>query len=152
MPRCLLSEHCLQGMTMVPLEDLKVELCPRISPHDLLALLQVSRKDSCKMPLLVIDVRPFEEYQRGTIPGALNVVPARGRLTAAGVVVVAGSQKEHTAAVNVSPTTHLFFERQHASKACSLQVANGLVRSGQPRVCLLHGGIEVLRTVLELPS
>ncbi|XP_075736859.1 TBC domain-containing protein kinase-like protein isoform X3 [Rhipicephalus microplus] len=119
------------GMTMVPLEDLKVELCPRISPHDLLALLQVSRKDSCKMPLLVIDVRPFEEYQRGTIPGALNVVPARGRLTAAGVVVVAGSQKEHTAAVNV---------------------ANGLVRSGQPRVCLLHGGIEVLRTVLELPS
>lgn len=43
---------------------------------------------------------------------------------------MAGSQKEHAAAVSA---------------------ANGLVRSGQPRVCLLHGGIEALRTVLELP-
>lgn len=42
---------------------------------------------------------------------------------------------------------------QHASEAGSLQAANGLVRSGQARVCLLHGGIEALRTagLLELP-
>ncbi|XP_049268147.1 TBC domain-containing protein kinase-like protein isoform X2 [Rhipicephalus sanguineus] len=114
------------GMSPVPLEELKAELCPRISPRDLLALLH-----SSQMPLLVIDVRPSEEYQRGTIPGALNVVPASSSSrTAAGVVVVAGSQKEHAAAVSA---------------------ANGLVRSGQPRVCLLHGGIEALRTVLELP-
>uniref|UniRef100_A0A224Z9W1 Tbc domain-containing protein n=1 Tax=Rhipicephalus zambeziensis TaxID=60191 RepID=A0A224Z9W1_9ACAR len=117
------------GMTPVPLEELKAELCPRISPRDLLALLQMSRTDSSKMPLLVIDVRPSEEYQRGTIPGALNVVLASSS-SHTGVVVVAGSQKEHAAAVSA---------------------ANGLVRGGQPRVCLLHGGIEALRTVLELP-
>ncbi|KAH6934762.1 hypothetical protein HPB50_000693 [Hyalomma asiaticum] len=118
------------GMSPVPLEELKAELCPRISPRDLQGLLEMSRADSSKMSLLVIDKG---RYQRGTIPGALNV-PASSSgqwaLLRGTVVVVAGSQKEHTAAV------------------CA---ANGLVRSGQGRVCLLHGGVEALRTVLELP-
>ncbi|XP_077518932.1 TBC domain-containing protein kinase-like protein isoform X1 [Amblyomma americanum] len=131
------------GMSPVALEELKAELCPRISAHDLLGVLEMSRRDSSKLHLLVVDVRPPDEYQRGTIPGALNVPPGSGEpgqwgeplqsaLQGGRMVVVAGSQKEHYTAVSA---------------------ANGLVRSGQARVCLLHGGIEALRTagLLELP-
>ncbi|XP_075544109.1 TBC domain-containing protein kinase-like protein isoform X2 [Dermacentor variabilis] len=121
------------GMSPVPLEELKAELCPRISPRDLLDLLEMSRRDSSKLRLLVIDVRPPDEYQRGTVPGALNVLPTHlgePALQGGCMVVVAGSLKDHTAAVSA---------------------ANGLVRSGQLRVCLLHGGIEALRSLLELP-
>uniref|UniRef100_A0A6B0VFX4 Putative serine/threonine protein kinase n=1 Tax=Ixodes ricinus TaxID=34613 RepID=A0A6B0VFX4_IXORI len=125
------------GMSTVPLDVLKSELCPRISAQDLLGLLELSRRDGTKVRLLVLDVRPAEEFQRGAIPGSLHVPPGNPAqwtepLRNGHMVVVVGSHKDYGSAV---------------------ETANQLVRLNQSRVCLLHGGVEALRTagLLELP-
>ncbi|KAM7291014.1 hypothetical protein ISCGN_027590, partial [Ixodes scapularis] len=92
------------GMSTVPLDILKSELCPRISAQDLLGLLELSRRDGTKVRLLVLDVRPAEEFQRGAIPGSLHVPPGNPAqwtepLRNGHMVVVVGSHKDHGSAV-----------------------------------------------------
>ncbi|CAG0915447.1 unnamed protein product [Notodromas monacha] len=66
----------------LPLASLKSEKCPRISAKDLLDLLNwhmgspetpTSPGESPKTKVLPVDVRPKEEFQKGCVPGSVNI-------------------------------------------------------------------------------
>jgi len=80
----------------LPLEQLKLEVCPRISPRDLVRISIIVQKEISTRPetretkrksgkseksrtetllnkVLVIDIRPFDEYSTGHYQGSINI-------------------------------------------------------------------------------
>ncbi|XP_041359540.1 TBC domain-containing protein kinase-like protein [Gigantopelta aegis] len=136
------------SMEAVPVEELKVEKSPRISAEDLIELGELQgtalsrsptkKKHNSKPMILVIDVRSQDEYQRGTIPGSINI-PFQTAFSPEGELVR-------------SPAVDLLNARKGQVKVIignrgrnAANFANELIRLGYPRVCVLHKGIDVLR-------
>lgn len=140
----------------IPLDELRSEKCPRISAEDLIELgefngnknTQSSAKRGANTEplLLVIDVRPSDEYKRGTVPGSINIpfqsaFSPEGDLLPCNAVSILKNSKSKIKVVVGS-------RGRNASN-----FASELVRLGYSRVCTLHKGIDVLRPtgVLTVP-
>ncbi|XP_075234514.1 TBC domain-containing protein kinase-like protein isoform X2 [Lycorma delicatula] len=126
-------------MSEQPVSELQSEFSPRISGADLLDLLNTKYS---RPKVLVIDVRDHEAYREEAVPGSINIplcsvdlndicndssIPASPELSIlynnkGKIIIVAG--------VNMPD----------CAKFCRL-----LVYRGFPRVCCLHGGINVLK-------
>ncbi|XP_028932290.1 TBC domain-containing protein kinase-like protein [Ornithorhynchus anatinus] len=141
----------------IDLDDLKSEVSPRISAEDLIDLCELTGLGHFKTPtkktksnkpkLLVVDIRNSEDFNRGHIPGSINI-PFSSALAAEGelpqgpatatlhnyrgkVIVIVGHVAKHTAAFSAH-----------------------LVKHRYPRVCILDGGINKIKPtgLLTVPS
>lgn len=127
----------------IPIEELKLEKCPRISAEDLIDLgelrtASISRSPTAKPKLLVIDIRSAEDFKRGTVPGSINI-PFHNAFNADGTLTstqMAQVLTNHRLQVKVVIGT--------LTKTMS-EFANSLVALGCPRVSTLHHGIDVLK-------
>ncbi|CAK8696891.1 unnamed protein product [Clavelina lepadiformis] len=130
------------SITAIPLQELKNELCCRISGDDLIQLCELQGTNDSKTPaksnksakpkIAVIDIRPTDEFARGSIPSSFNF-PMRGNKSSSNfiqtlsqqkLIVVVGSQSNH-----------------EDNKG----FATELLKAGLKGVCVLHGGIDVLK-------
>ncbi|KAJ8874424.1 hypothetical protein PR048_025273 [Dryococelus australis] len=139
-----LHEDCNRNdlaMSPVLLAELQSEFVPRISAEDVLLLLDQKNTDLPHVKVTVVDVRPAEEFHKGTIAGSINLPYGtdpqvtstildhhRGK-----VIVVVGSNEMRNILIK--------FSRE-------------LVIMDFPHVCILHRGIHVMRSanVLVVPS
>ncbi|XP_076359220.1 TBC domain-containing protein kinase-like protein isoform X2 [Tachypleus tridentatus] len=135
-------------MSPLPLSVLKSEISPRISGEDLLDLLELSphgeRKAQprhTKVKVLVVDVRPSEDFTRGAIPDSINI-PFQTAFTPDGTLVstpdsvtLMGHKGRMVVIVGSSKNNN------------TSNFATQLVRLGFPKVCTLHKGIDVFRTI-----
>ncbi len=148
------------GIDSITLEQQKMEKVPRMSGEELLYLLGVenrgrwssgddglstpsSQYQAVKSLVLVLDVRPLEERKLGALPRSVAVpgavedaeaavarlLPDLAEMKRGKVLCVAGSRAEERAAI-------AFAER--------------LLEAGQSRVCLLHGGVDIFKTMKEV--
>ena len=135
----------------ISLDELKREICCRISAEDLIQLCELRGTNDSKTPakssktskprICVVDVRSSDEFDRGSIPNSLNCPYPNKSLSVfvksvvqikAKVTVVAGNQSNRD-------------DRQFASE---------LIKAGLKGVCVLHGGIDILKPtgILSVPS
>ncbi|CAL1269718.1 unnamed protein product [Larinioides sclopetarius] len=128
-------------MVPIPIVELKSEVSPRISAEDLLDILDLSpdssrtRSRSQSIKILVIDIRPSEEYNKEALPYSINI-PFATAFTPDGALdnsVIFNSKGKIVAVIGS-------FKDNLAS-----EFATKLVRLEYSYVCTLHGGIEVLR-------
>ncbi|KAI0219641.1 TBC domain-containing protein kinase-like protein [Lamellibrachia satsuma] len=136
------------SMDAVPLEELKSEVCPHISAEDLLDLCGLlgatndqnpSKRTRCTKPrILVVDVRSYDDFMRGTVPSSINI-PFENAFSPDGQLLP-------------SPSVHILNSHKVQVKAvvgsrgkCTMQFANALVQLGYQKVCVLHKGIDALR-------
>ena len=139
-------------MSPIGLEQIRAELCPRISTKDILVLYDVKLSK-----LILIDIRSLGEFAQGHIFNSRNVPFENLNFSKLDQILSSGSQ------VNSAPnesdsTAYLVFLMQQNRKLVKIilgsrdrfengiDLANTLVRLGMSRVCLLHKGIECFRT------
>ena len=135
----------------IPLEDLKREICCRISAEDLIQLCELRGSNDSKTPakvsknskprICVIDVRSSDEFGRGSIPTSLNYpYPNKSSSTFVKTVVQLKSKVTVVAGNQSSRDDRLF--------------ASELIKTGLKGVCVLHGGIDILKPtgILTIPS
>ncbi|XP_078532731.1 TBC domain-containing protein kinase-like protein isoform X1 [Lissotriton helveticus] len=138
----------------IKLSELKAEQSPRISAEDLIDLCELTgpkailkKSKSSKPKLLVVDIRNSEDFNRGHIPGSINIpygsaFNAEGELVQCPSTATLQSFRGRVIVVvgNVAPNTAEF--------------AGHLVRVGYPRICILDGGINKIRPtgLLTVPS
>ena len=140
------------SITPVPLEELKKEVCCRISAEDLIQLSELRGSSSSKTPakplksskprICVIDIRQREEYSRGTIPDSVSF-PYPGHKPAAALIPTINQQKAKVVVI-------VGIQQSRDDR----EFARELLGAGIKGVCVLHGGIEVLKPVgiLTVPS
>ncbi|CAH1778018.1 unnamed protein product [Owenia fusiformis] len=132
----------------IPLEELKANRCSRISAADLIELGELAGPVGTKSPtkktknsrpkILIIDIRSPEEYQRGTVPGSVNI-PHTTSFSVEGTL-------NPTPQVNTLNAHRLQVKVIIGSQGnTSLNFGNKLVALGYSKVCVLHRGIEALR-------
>ncbi|XP_072022504.1 TBC domain-containing protein kinase-like protein [Amphiura filiformis] len=130
------------------LEELKMEVSPRISAEDLLELCDLKgggsrspskRNKNSKPILLIVDVRTNEEFVRGNIPGSINI-PFNSAFSPEGDLLPC------------SPVTALYNHKGrivvcvgNKNSKNAVNFATQLVRLDFPKVCVMHGGIDCLR-------
>ncbi|KAK3099167.1 hypothetical protein FSP39_000436 [Pinctada imbricata] len=144
------------SMEPIPVEELKTEKCPRISAEDLIELGELSgpshtksptkRKQNSKPMLLVIDVRNQEDFAKGSIPNSINIpfptaFSPEGDLNPCSAVTSLNLHKVQVKVVVGSRGRN------------ATNFAIELVRLGYQKVCVLHKGIDVLRStnILTVP-
>ncbi|XP_077983760.1 TBC domain-containing protein kinase-like protein [Glandiceps talaboti] len=130
------------------LEELKSEVCPRISAEDLIELCELKGPCDTKSPtkktkvskpkILVVDVRGIEDFNRGHIPNSVNIpfnqaFSPEGDLVPCPAVTTLYGYKGRVIAIlaNKGKTAPNF--------------ANQMVKRGFPKVCVMHGGIGILK-------
>jgi len=133
-------------MTSIPADELRAEICPRICAQELMHIAGLTSlalsgggviAPAVQKDVLVIDIRPRDEFLKGTFPGSINVPYS-----------VAFSTGFH---LPVTATERLRAHRGKlivvvGSRSCSAsEFAVQLVRKRYPRVCTLHGGANVFR-------
>lgn len=138
----------LSDLSSITLSEQRGEVCGRISAADLLVLLG----DGSTPAALVIDTRPQHMYQSGSLMAAWNI-PGEAWLPAVGP----GGEVEE---VPSHPTVREIKERARdrivvvmgnkAAHHVTLQVCEQIVSGGVPRVCALHGGVEVFQLTGQL--
>uniref|UniRef100_UPI00358E9E24 TBC domain-containing protein kinase-like protein isoform X2 n=1 Tax=Myxine glutinosa TaxID=7769 RepID=UPI00358E9E24 len=144
------------GRDTVPISELKMEICPRISAEELLELCEPARSRSepsegrrsrgARPRALVLDVRSADEFSRGHLSGSINI-PAGTALTPGGALCPAASnslaQQRGRVIVLVG----------NASRTAAT-VAAHLQRLHYPKVCILDGGISKIKEagLLTVPS
>ncbi|KAK8745174.1 hypothetical protein OTU49_000495 [Cherax quadricarinatus] len=136
-------------MDAVPVAELKQEKCPRACGADLLELLAHKKSRSGRAKVLVVDIRPSDEFAHGTLADAINL-PAESSITHEGLLVP-GPQSDvlnsyRGKIICVMGSRHNW---EHVIK-----FAESLVAQEFPRVCTLHQGVEVFRAsgALVVPS
>lgn len=126
-------------MSAQTVAELQAESSPRISGADLVDLL-----DSVKFPrpkVLVIDIRSPELYNIASAPGSINIPHSRFDWTVE--IPQLPSCPEVTTLLQNRGKILVVAGQGEAPQAA--QVAQVLLRSGLPRVCILHRGIDVLQ-------
>ncbi|CAG7834345.1 unnamed protein product [Allacma fusca] len=134
-------------MEAIPLADLKKEKCPRISGEDFLALLDLNKTRFNKPKMVVVDVRNYEDYNRGAIPTSINM-PYVSSFSADGSLI---------------PTTEVNILNSNRGKIIAVvgnrgdsavKFAEALLFLEFPRICVLHRGIDIFRSgnILVVPS
>lgn len=126
-PTSLCSDHSVNNSQQWweqkgSLQSLQENFSPKLSVADLMMLLKGN-----KVPLLVFDVRPPEEYRAVHLDGAINIAPKD-------VDVKAVEQMRVKKPIIVVI----------ASKGKQAELPNLLVKSGIPRVTYLSGGMDAL--------
>ncbi|XP_069487029.1 TBC domain-containing protein kinase-like protein isoform X1 [Ambystoma mexicanum] len=141
----------------IKLSELKSELSPRISAEDLIDLCELSgpshvkaltkKTKSSKPKLLVVDIRNSEDFNRGHIPGSINI-PFGSAFTAERELV----QCPATAMLQ-SFKGRVIVVVGHVTQNIA-EFAGHLVKVGYPRICILDGGINKIRPtgLLTVPS
>lgn len=114
----------------VPLEELQAELFPRISHTDLIA--------SGNFKFVMLDVRTPQAFDTASVPGSINLNASPQALAAP------RAHAELMKRLEATPTAHFVVIGDRTNSARNF--ANYLVESGVPRVSLLNGGIDVLRS------
>lgn len=144
------NEHPSNELSIdgISLDELKSEKCVRISAEDLIELGELAgpahsrsptkRKTNSKPMLLSIDVRNPEEYNRGTVPGSLNI-PFQSAFSPEGGL-------NPCPAVSTLDSSRSLVKVVFGSRGKNaINFANALLGLGYSRVCVLHKGIDVLR-------
>ncbi|KAJ8281072.1 hypothetical protein GJAV_G00063180 [Gymnothorax javanicus] len=138
------------------LSDLKEEISPRISVEDLIDLCELSgpshfktpskRTKSSKPKILALDIRSSEDFNRGHVPGSINIPYSTasgpdGELVQGAVTSLQGYRGRVIVVIS------------HVMKNAGLFTAN-LVKANYPRVCILDGGINKMKPtgLLTVPS
>lgn len=144
------------SMEPVKVEELKTEKCCRISAEDLIEMGELCGPSSSKSPtkrkpnsrpmIIVIDIRNPEDYAKGAIPGSINIpfpsaFSPEGDLNPCTAVNVLNQNKQQVKVIVGS-------RGKNANN-----FAADLVRLGYHKVCVLHKGIDVLRStnILTVP-
>jgi len=128
---------------------LKCETCPRISAEDVIDIggfrQQLSRPEDRPLnhrpKILVVDIRSEEEFFRGCVESSVNI-PFESAFAPDGTF---------------EPSPNVITLEHHKGKsvvaivggellAASLSFASRLVTLGYPRVCVVHGGIQIMKT------
>ncbi|XP_075056911.1 TBC domain-containing protein kinase-like protein isoform X2 [Mixophyes fleayi] len=145
------------GREPIKLSELKSEVSPRISAEDLIDLCELTvpphakastkKTKSSKPKLLVVDIRNSEDFNRGHIPGSINM-SFGSAFTADGELVpgpVSGTLQSFKGKVIVSVGL---------VSTNTAEFAAHLVKLGYPRVCILDGGINKMKPtgLLTVPS
>ncbi|XP_063775322.1 TBC domain-containing protein kinase-like protein isoform X2 [Pseudophryne corroboree] len=145
------------GREPIKLTELKSEVSPRISAEDLIDLCELTvpshakasskKTKSSKPKLLVVDIRQSEDFNRGHIPGSINM-PFGSAFTTDGELVPGPA----------SATLQSFKGKVIVSVGLvstnAAEFAAHLVKLGFPRVCILDGGINKMKPtgLLTVPS
>ncbi|KAM9329778.1 TBC domain-containing protein kinase-like protein isoform 2-T2 [Gastrophryne carolinensis] len=145
------------GREPIKLNELKAEVSPRISAEDLIDLCEltvpshtktnVKKTKSSKPKLLVVDIRNSEDFNRGHIPGSINM-PFGCAFTTDGELVPGPAS-----ATLQSFKGKVIVSVGHVSSNAA-EFAAHLVKLGYPRVCILDGGINKMKPtgLLTVPS
>ncbi|XP_076066691.1 TBC domain-containing protein kinase-like protein [Oratosquilla oratoria] len=128
-------------MTPVALTQLKNEKCARISGADVLELLAHRCNKTGRGVVLVVDVRSPDEFQKGSLPKAINL-PGESSITPEGEVV-ASAQKD---ILSNYKSKIIVIMGSKSNQAVVVKFAETLLSLGFPRICTLHGGVEVFRS------
>lgn len=136
-------------MDAVSLPELKREKCPRVCGADLLELLAHRRSRSGRLKVLVVDVRPPDEFARGTLADAINM-PAESCLSPDGSLLP-GPQNE---TLNSYRGKIIAVIGSRIGWDQVVKFAEAILLQEFPHVCTLHKGIEVFRATgaLVVPS
>ncbi|XP_066429997.1 TBC domain-containing protein kinase-like protein [Eleutherodactylus coqui] len=145
------------GRELIKLSELKSEVSPRISAEDLIDLCELTvpshakgptkKTKSSKPKLLVVDIRNSEDFNRGHIPGSINM-PYGSAFTADGELVPGPAS-----ATLQSFKGKVIVSVGHVSTNAA-EFAAHLVKLGYPRVCILDGGMNKMKPtgLLTVPS
>ena len=135
----------------ISLSDLKREICCRISAEDLIQLCELRGSNDSKTPakitknskpkICVVDVRSSDEFNRGSVPQSINC-PFPNKSTAAVVQAIVQSKPKVSVVVG------------NQSNRDDRSFAAELIKAGLKGVCVLHGGIDILKPsgVLTIPT
>ncbi|KAM8940080.1 TBC domain-containing protein kinase-like protein [Pelodytes ibericus] len=136
------------GREPIKLSELKAEVSPRISAEDLIDLCELTvssypkaaskKSKSSKPKLLVVDIRNSEDFNRGHIPGSMNM-PFGSAFTVEGDLV----QCPVSATLQSFKGKVVVIVGHVATNAA--EFAAYLVKLGYPRVCILDGGINKMK-------
>jgi TBC domain-containing protein kinase-like protein len=137
-------------MDPFPLADLKAERCPRISSNDLIDLnhLRTSTTSLNTSKLLLIDIRPADDYMKAALPSSVNV-PFEKAFDNQERIVDTRLQRlleQHRALIKV-----VIGNKNHKQ---TVEYASHLISNNCTRVCMLHKGIDVFKTsgILYVPT
>ncbi|XP_064636191.1 TBC domain-containing protein kinase-like protein [Lineus longissimus] len=145
------------SMEPIPLEELRAEKCPRISAEDLIELSElqgpagskspVKKSKSGKPRIIIIDVRSPEDFQRGAIPGSINI-PYVSAFSSDGELVQCPAVQQLN---NYRSQVKVIVGSRGKNAA---QFANEMIRLHYTKVCILHKGLDVFRNtgLLTVPS
>uniref|UniRef100_A0A7N8Y861 TBC domain-containing protein kinase-like protein n=1 Tax=Mastacembelus armatus TaxID=205130 RepID=A0A7N8Y861_9TELE len=133
--------------------DLKAEVSPRISAEDLIDLCELSltgptkRTKAGKPKIVAVDIRSAEDFSRGHISGSINI-PFSSAFSPDGGLVQCPAT-----GVLQSYRGRVIVVISHAVKSAAMFAAH-LIKVNFPRVCILDGGINKLKTtgLLTVPS
>ncbi|KAM4707587.1 TBC domain-containing protein kinase-like protein isoform 2-T2 [Discoglossus pictus] len=145
------------GREPIKLSELKAEVSPRISAEDLIDLCELTvpslsktsskKSKSSKPKLLVVDIRSSEDFNRGHIPGSINV-PFGSAFTMEGDLLQgpASATLQSLKGKVIVIVGHVMLN--------AAEFAAHLVKLGYPRVCILDGGINKMKLtgLLTVPS
>ncbi|XP_003741635.1 TBC domain-containing protein kinase-like protein [Galendromus occidentalis] len=143
------SKRPISGMTPLSLETLREELTPRISTDDFfIALSAPSSKDASgrttlRERVLVLDVRPKEEYLEGCLRGAVNI-PKDVAFTPEGKL--ASCPEASALAAHKGNIIVVFGNEEDRRK-----VANQLVHLDYRHVCILDTTVHDIRIRMSPP-
>ncbi|ELU03407.1 hypothetical protein CAPTEDRAFT_220004 [Capitella teleta] len=145
------------SMHPVPLEDLRAQKCPFISAEDLIQLGELmgssltkspTKKSASGKPLIIIlDIRPTEDYLRGCVPGSINI-PFDTAFNSDGDFLPSPAVTK----LNVHKTQVKVVVGSRDRSA--IKFAESLLRLGYNRACVLYKGVDVLRPtgILTVPT
>ncbi|MFT7807634.1 TBC domain-containing protein kinase-like protein [Arapaima gigas] len=135
------------------LSELKAESSPRISAEDLIDLCELSgsghfkKTKSSKPKILAVDIRSSEDFNRGHVPGSINI-PYSSAFGLDGELVQCPASS-----MLQSFRGRVIVVISHAMTRAATFAAH-LVRVNYPRVCILDGGINKMKPtgLLTVPS
>lgn len=128
-------------MDPFPLADLKAERCPRISANDIVELNDLRAPTaSLKVPkVLLIDIRPVDEYMKAALPSSINIsydkaFDNQGRLI--------DNRFQQSLDQHRSLFKVVIGNKNYKQ---TIDFTNNLIINNCTRVCLLHKGIDVFK-------
>ena len=129
----------------------RAEKVPRLSGHDLLDLIGLKRSeedgssnvyvqsDVNKCQVLVLDVRPIEDFKRGTLPGSLSLPFKTSFGGDEGLTQDLGQRLDSAKKGKVVCVAG------DGGSEDAVNAAAMLLASGYDRLCVLHKGIDIFK-------